>query len=123
MGLFNTFFTEWGDIQVKCHDYLGGSCEYFNLNDEVPTNKLDLDFNEAVDFGLNHNIFCYTQEVVVLFVRNGIYQDYCFFDKMDKKNCIYPCIDKEGNFLDLKTPEDYIKIKKEFEQIIKENNL
>lgn len=68
MGIYNTFITDEGDIQVKCHNTLGGWMATFYVGQEVPTCKVDEEGNVIKDYGLNHNIFPYTNVMKTLIV-------------------------------------------------------
>lgn len=118
MGCFDSFYNkEDMEIQVKTYDIIsGGLLNSYYIGDEVPTACLGYDDKIAQRYGKNYNIFPYSLEDYIIIIRNGVFIDAVHYLELKESDTLgVKCYDKYGALLsNLKSPSDYITLKKEF---------
>lgn len=118
MGCFDSFYNKENiEIQVKTYDDIsGGLLNSFYIGDEVPTACLGYDNKITQTYGKNYNIFPYSIEDYVIIIRNGIFVDAIHYLELKERDTLeIKCYDKYGVLLsNLKSPANYIKLKKDF---------
>ena len=120
MGIYDDTFKKY-DIKVKvnCYNDMGGSITSFYAGDIVPTRKLNNDFEDIAFYGENYNIFDYNADYILI-IRYGMFIELKPSFALRYEEVVgYLCIDKYGNELELRTPQDYYDLARETAELNK----